>query len=85
MTWVWGVGGGGKTLFGEQRFQCFKKALLVLFDRQHVLAALFIKNLPGRLHLSMRRIGQHDFIDDVHFGQLHARGRDFIAAFLDPG
>ena len=58
---------------------------MVLFDRQQVLPALLIKNLPGRLHLSMRRIGQHGFIDDVQLGQLRARGRDFVAAFLDLG
>jgi hypothetical protein len=72
-------------MFGEHRFKRFEKALLVLFDRQHVLPALFIKDLPGRLHLSVRRIGQHDFTDDVQFGQLLARRWDFIAAFLDPG
>ena len=80
-----GVGGGGKTLFGEQRRESFKEALLVLFDRQQVIAALLVKNLLGRLHLRMRRIGQHDFIDHVQLGQLLARGRDFIAACLDFG
>ena len=80
-----GVGRGGKTLFGEQRLKRFKKALLVLFDRQQVFAALLIKNLLCRLHLGMRRIGEHSFIDDVQLGQLLAPGRDFIAAFLDLG
>ena len=80
-----GVGGGGKTLFGKQRRESFKEARLVLFDRQQVIAALLIKNLLGRRHLRMRGIGQHDFIDDVQLGQLRARGRDFIAAFLDFG
>ena len=78
-----GVGGGGKTLFGEQRGESFKKALLVLLDRQQVIAALLVKNLLYRFHLSMGRIGQHDLIDDVQLGQLRARGRDLIAAFLD--
>jgi hypothetical protein len=50
---------------GEQRLHRLEKALLVPFDRQQVLPALFIKNLLRGLHLSMRRIGQHDFIDDV--------------------
>ena len=58
---------------------------MVLFDRQQVIAALRIKNLLYRRHLRMRRIGQHDFIDDVQLGQLLARGGDFIAAFLDFG
>ena len=78
-----GVGGGGKTLFGEQRRERFKETLLVLFDRQQVIATLLIKNLLYRRHLSMGRIGQHDFTDDVQLGQLRARGWDFIAAFLD--
>src|ERR1017187_1057352 len=85
MAWVCGVGGGGKTLFGKQRRESFKEARLVLFDRQQVIAALLIKNLLGRRHLRMRGIGQHDFIDDVQLGQLRARGRDFVAAFLDFG
>ena len=72
-------------LFGEPRLQRFEKTLLVLFDRPQVLPALRLKNLLRRLHLRMRRIGQHDFIDEVHLGQLLARGRDFMAAFLDPG
>ena len=58
---------------------------MVLFDRQQVLPALLIKNLSRRLHLRVRRIGEHDFIDNVQLGQLLARGRDFIAACLDPG
>ena len=67
-----------------------RKLDLVGADNHHafgneLLPALRIKNLLRRLHLRMRRIGQHDFIDDVHLGQLLARGRDFIAAFLDPG
>jgi len=45
MAWVCGVGGGGKTLFGEQRRERFKETLLVLFDRQQVIATLLIKNL----------------------------------------
>jgi hypothetical protein len=47
-----GVRGGlrGKTLFGERRRERFKEALLVLLDRQQVIAALIIKNLLGRLH-----------------------------------
>src|SRR5450756_1402745 len=65
MAWVCGVGGGGKTLFGEQRRERVKEALLVLFDRQQVIAALLIKNLLYRRHLSMRRIGQHDLTDDI--------------------
>src|ERR1017187_5497086 len=85
MAWVRGVGGGGKTLFGEQRRERFKEALLILFDRQQVIAALLVKNLLGRLHLRMRRIRQHDFTHDVQIGQLLACGRDFIAAFLDFG
>jgi hypothetical protein len=43
---------------------------------------LLIKNLLYRLHLSMRRIGQHDLIDDIQLSQLFARSRDFIAAGL---
>ena len=78
-----GVCGGGKTLFGEQRRERFKETLLVLFDRQQVLPALLIKNLSRRLHLRVRRIGKHDFADDIQLGQLRARGGDFIAAFLD--
>ena len=58
---------------------------MVLFDRQQILPALLIKNLSCGLHLSVRRIGQHDFIDDVQLGQLLGRGWDFIAAFLDLG
>ena len=80
-----GVGGGGKTLFGAQRRERFKETLLVLFDRQQVIAALLIKNLLYRRYLRMRRIGQHDFIDHVQLGQLLARGGDFIAACLDFG
>ena len=45
-----GVGGGGKTLFGEQRRERFKETLLVLFDRQQVIATLLIKNLFYRFH-----------------------------------
>ena len=78
-----GVGGGGKTLFGAQRRERFKETLLVLFDRQQVIAALLIKNLLYRRHLSMGRIGQHEFTHDIQLGQLLARGWDFIAAFLD--
>ena len=78
-----GVGGGGKTLFGEQRRERFKETLLVLFDRQQVIATVLIKNLLYRRHRSMGRIGQHEFTHDIQLGQLLARGWDFIAAFLD--
>ena len=77
------MGGGGKTLFGEQCRERFKETFLVLFDRQQVIATLLIKNLLYRRHLSMGRIGQHEFTHDIQFGQLLARGWDFIAAFLD--
>ena len=84
MVWVRGVGRGGKTLFGaEPRGERFKENLLILFDRQQVLAALFVENLLYRLHLGVGRIGQHEFTDHVQLGQQLARGRDFIAAFLD--
>lgn len=75
-----GVGRGGKGLFGEQRRERLAEILLVLFDRQQVLAALVIEDLAGRRHLRMRGIGQHDLPHDVQLGQLRACRRDFIAA-----
>jgi len=80
---VRGVGRGGKTLFGEQRGESFKKALLIFLNAQQVIAALLIKDLAHGFHLRVGGIGQHDFIDHVEFDQLLARGRDLIAAFLD--
>ena len=77
------VGRGGKTLLGEQRVESFKKGLLIFLNRQQEIAALVVKGLAHGLHLGMGGIGQHDFIHHVEFGQLLARGRDFIAAFLN--
>ena len=78
-----GVGGGGKTLFGEQRLERFEETFLILFDRQQIIAALFIKDLAHGRHLRVRGIGQHHFADDVQLGQLVARGGDFIAGWRD--
>jgi len=56
---------------------------LILFDRQQILATLFIEDLPPMLHLGMGGIGQHDFIYQVQLGQLLAPRWDFIAACFD--
>ena len=60
MAWVCAVGGGGKTLWGEQRFEGFKEVFLVLFDRHEVIAALLVEDLARMGHLRMGRIAQHD-------------------------
>ena len=80
-----GVGRGGKTLFGEQRGQRGEEFLLISFDRQQVIAALLVEDLPRVRHLGVGGIGQHDFADQVQLGQLLPARRDFIAAFLDFG
>jgi len=84
-VWVRGVGRGGKALLGQQRGEGFKESLLIFLNGQQVIGALLIKNLFSGLHLGVGGIGQHDLIDHVEFGQLRARGRDFMAAFLDHG
>ena len=74
-----GVGRGGKTLFGQQRFEGLEERFLVLFDRQHIVAALLVEDLLYRLHLGVCGIGQHGFPYDLHFGQLFARGGNLVA------
>jgi hypothetical protein len=41
---------------------------LILFDRQQILASLFIEDLLRMLHLGVGGIGQHDFIHQVQLG-----------------
>ena len=77
------VGRGGKTLFGEQRGKSLIEFLLILFDRQEVIAALLIKNLPCRFDLRVGGVRQDYFTHHVQLGQLLARRRNFIAARLD--
>ena len=74
------MGGGGKTLLGEQRFQRFKELLLVLLYGHQVIAALLIEDLACMRHLGMSRIAEHDLAHQVQLGQLLAPGRDFITA-----
>ena len=74
-----GVGRGGKTLFGQQRLERGKEAFLILFNGQQVVGPLAIKNLLGRRHLSMRRIGHHDLTDHVQFGHPPRNSTKFFA------
>ena len=83
--WLRAVGRGGKTLFGQQRGESFKEGLLIFLNRQQVIGALLIENLLHGLHLRVGGMGQHDLAHHVQLGQLRARGRDLMAAFLDHG
>jgi hypothetical protein len=56
---------------------------LILFDRQQILATLFIEDLLRMLHLGVGGISQHDFIHQVQLGQLLAPRWDFITALFD--
>jgi hypothetical protein len=76
---VRGVGRGGKTLVGEERFQRGKEVLLVLFDRQEVVTSLVVENLFGLRHLGVGRIGQHDLVHQIQLRQLLPARGDFVA------
>ena len=75
-----GVGRGGKRLVGTERFQRGKEVLLVLFDRQEVLAALVVEDLFGVRHLGVGGVGHDDLVHQVQLGQLLAARGDFVAA-----
>ena len=77
---VRGVGRGGKTLVGEERFQRGKEVLLVLFNRQEILPSLVVEDLFGLRDLGVGRVGQHDLVHQIQLRQLLAAGGNFVAA-----
>ena len=64
---------------GEPAFKGFLEGQLVAFDREQVVAALVVENLPRGVRLGVERVGQHEFARQIQLLQQPARGRDFVA------
>ena len=73
-----GVGRGGKTLFGEQRFEGLVKGRLIAFDRHEVISPAFKENLLRGLMVGVERVAQDDFVPQVLRVQNQPRGGDLI-------
>ena len=76
------MGGGGKSLFGEQAFEGLLDGPLVAFDREQIVASLLVEDLPGGFILRVERVGQHDLADQIQVAQQPAPRRDFVARSL---
>lgn len=75
---VFGVGRGGKGLFLEQLFQSLVKVLLVAFDGEQVIAALFKMDLARGLPAGVQRISQDQAPIEIQPRKQLARDRDLI-------
>jgi hypothetical protein len=72
------VGRGGKTLWGEQRFEGLVKGRLVGLDRQEVIPPTLKEDLLRGLLIGVERVGQDDLARQLLLAQKHARGAGLI-------
>src|SRR5438128_11229362 len=83
---VWVVGRGGKFPRRQKCRQGLNQFLLVLLDRQRVIAPALEENLLGRFDLSVKRVGQRRPVDQWHFGQhLPGGGRRWPTRYWSTG
>src|SRR5882672_4946086 len=78
-TWVSFVGRGGKRLRLQLFLQCFVEGLLILFDREDVIASPLKNDLLCRHILRVQRIHDHQLALHVLAIQECLRRRDLIA------
>lgn len=72
------VGGGGKTLFGEQFFEGFVKSRLIAFDGHEVISPTFKEDLLRGLMVGVEGVGQDDFAHQILRLQKQSGGGDLI-------